>query len=271
TVGAVLLDETAPLKSPALARPHHIILRPQFYREGTMPMRRPRPRPSARPLLWKELYVDSALPLHGPARPLGAVLLLGLVMSTCLIFLVSVLSIAAGESSGEIANAWTRIVGTIVACVLLLGVAVRAAGTFSGERERQTLDALLAAPLDNRSIVGAKWLASILSVRKGWWALGLIWSLGFVCGGLHFFGFTTLVLAWGVYAMFLAGVGVLCSLLSRTTLRATIWTVLIALGVNLLCWAAGLGWDLLAYLCHFRHNGWDGLATIAGCPPMTLE
>src|SRR5439155_27169212 len=135
-VGAVLVEEISPpLDAPAPARRHHIILRPQFYREGTMPLRRPRPRPAAQPLLWKELYVDSALPVQGPARPLGAILLLCLVMSTCLIFLVSLLSIISGAGSGEIANAWTRVVGTAVACVLLLGVAVRAAGTFSGERD----------------------------------------------------------------------------------------------------------------------------------------
>jgi ABC-type transport system involved in multi-copper enzyme maturation permease subunit len=268
-VGAVLVAETLPLATLPAA-PHHVILRPQYYREGTTTMRRPRPRPTSHPLLWKELYVESLLPWHGPTRPLASVVFLCVLMATGLVFLVAVLSMLAGEGSGEFANIWTRVVGTSVACALLVGVAVRAAVSFSNERERQTLDGLLATPLDNGTILAAKWLGSILSVRKGWWALAAIWGLGVLSGGLHPFALPVLVGAWAIYAFLLAGVGISCSLASRNTLRATTLTLLIAAGLNVLPWAIGLGWDLLAYAFDFPQNAVGDLAWLAACPPVTL-
>ncbi len=61
--------------------------------------------------------------------------------------------------------------------LLLLGVAIRAAGSVSGERARHTLDDLLATPLSNRDIIHGKWLGSIVGMRRGWLWLGTcIWS-----------------------------------------------------------------------------------------------
>src|SRR5262249_41186035 len=151
---------------------------------------------------------------------------------------------------------WVRIVGTLVACLTLLGVAVRAASSISGERDRQTFDSLLTAPIDSNSILFAKWLGSGLRGRWAWVWLWPGWVVGAVSGGLYGPVVPWLLLAWFVYAGFLAVLGLWFSMTCATTLRATVATLLAAavLGVGhwylwmLLCMPLRLREDLLAGL-----------------------
>jgi ABC-type transport system involved in multi-copper enzyme maturation permease subunit len=117
------------------------------------------------------------------------------------------------------------VVGAIVACLLLIGVAVRAASSISGERDRLTWDSLLASPLESSAILFGKWLGSLLSVRWGWLWLGVIWGQGSALGGLHLLALPLLVLAWLVYAGLLATVGLWFSLVCATSSRAMVWTL----------------------------------------------
>ena len=96
----------------------------------------------------------------------------------------------------------------------------------SNERDKQTLDALLASPLRNSSILFAKWLGNILSVRWGWLWLGLMYALGLVSGGLHPLALGLLVVAWLIYAGTVSMLGLWFSVASRTTLRAALWTLI---------------------------------------------
>src|SRR5205085_2520171 len=93
------------------------------------------------------------------------------------------------------------------------------------ERDRQTFDSLLTSPLDSDSILYGKWLGSILSVRWAWLWLGLIWGIGIVTGGLHLLAVPLLLGAWAVYAAFLSCVGLWFSIVSKTTLRANVYTL----------------------------------------------
>jgi ABC-type transport system involved in multi-copper enzyme maturation permease subunit len=115
---------------------------------------------------------------------------------------------------------------------MLVAVAVRASTSFGAERDRQTLDSLLTTPLANRTLLWGKWLGSILSVRQAWWCLGAVWLLGLMTGGVHLLSLVLLTAAWGAYAAFAAAVGLWFSLRSRTTLRATVWTLLTLLAVG---------------------------------------
>src|SRR5581483_7970470 len=82
-------------------------------------------------------------------------------------------------------NIYLRTVGTLIACLMLLSVSVRAAGSVSGERDRQTMDSLLTSPLDSHSILLGKCIGSIASVRMAFLWLGCIWLLGILTGGLQ--------------------------------------------------------------------------------------
>jgi ABC-type transport system involved in multi-copper enzyme maturation permease subunit len=140
------------------------------------------------------------------------------------------------DDLAEAANVWARSAGTLVACLLLITVAVRASSTFSGERDRRTFDSLLTSPLECGSILFAKWLASIASVRWLLLWLGLIWAGGVVTRGVHVLALPLLAVAWLVYAAFLASLGTWFSLVSRTSLRATIWTLLVTVAVSVGHW-----------------------------------
>jgi ABC-type Na+ efflux pump permease subunit len=143
------------------------------------------------------------------------------------------------QDLGQIMNIWVRVAGTVVAFLLLLAVAVRAATTVSGERDRQTMDSLLTTPLDSTTILFGKLLGSILSVRWGWLWLGLIWGIGLVTTGLNILALPLVAAAWFIYAVFLTNIGLWFSVNCRTSLRATIWTILSTLmcfGGHWLCW-----------------------------------
>jgi hypothetical protein len=143
------------------------------------------------------------------------------------------------QELGQAMNIWVRIAGTVVAILLLLAVAVRAATSVTNERDRQTMDSLLTTPLDSTTILFGKWLGSILAVRWGWLWLGLIWCLGLVTTGLHVLALPLVVAAWLIYAAFLSNLGLWFSVACKTSLRATIWTIMTALmcfGGHWLCW-----------------------------------
>src|SRR5207245_9364422 len=123
-------------------------------------------------------------------------------------------------------NQWVRRAGTIVALLTLLGVGVRAAGTISGERDKQTFDNLLTCPVRSQTILFAKWLGSILGVRWAWLWLCLIWCLGFLTGGVEFYILPWVLFAWFVYACFVASLGMWFSTKLPTSQRATIWTLI---------------------------------------------
>jgi ABC-type transport system involved in multi-copper enzyme maturation permease subunit len=198
-----------------------------------------RPRVGRRPMIWKEVFAESGLRFNW----IGRLITLGLVAASFLpvpFILKDFLDALnaprqqrysgpwsdPGFLLGEEMNIWVRTVGSLVAILLLLAVAVRAAGSISGERDRRTLDELLTTPLRASSILFAKWLGSILSVRWAWLWLGLIALLGVVTQGLHPAALLLLPWAWLVYAAVVALVGLWFSVNCRTTLRATVWTLL---------------------------------------------
>ena len=141
-------------------------------------------------------------------------------------------------------NTWTRGVGAVVACCMLLAIGVRASSSILGERDKQTLDGLLTTPLSSDEILFGKWLGSVAGMRWAWVWLGSIWLLGLSTGGLSPLAVPVLMVAWIVYASIAAGIGLWCSVTCRTTLCATIWTIIIML-------MAGIGhWVVLSVCCY---------------------
>jgi hypothetical protein len=128
-------------------------------------------------------------------------------------------------------NVWVRGVGTMVACLLLLSVAVRASHSVSGERERHTLDELLTTPLETEEILYAKYQGSLWNLRGGWFWLAGIYGLGVLTGGLNVLALPLLVAAWCVYGCFVAALGLWFSTVCRTSLRAAVCTVFSLIGL----------------------------------------
>jgi ABC-type transport system involved in multi-copper enzyme maturation permease subunit len=200
-----------------------------------------RPHVSDRPMVWKEVHIDGRFRLNW----LGwAVLLVVLAVTVlpALYFLFHALvfwilpeawRVANNPFTEELrtlhrqVNMWVRAAGTGLATVALVAVAIRAAGSVSGEREKQTLDGLLASPLDSRDILWGKWVGSVLCVRGLWFWLFVIWGLGVLMGGLSPFAVPFLAGAWLCYAATFAQVGLFYSMASRSSMRATVWTLLV--------------------------------------------
>jgi ABC-type transport system involved in multi-copper enzyme maturation permease subunit len=207
-----------------------LLVRRRALREGSGRRDAVRPRSvppvTDQPMLWKERYVEAGLRLHW----IGWAVVVLLVGASFVPF-VLILGTASGSFFTESVNIWVRTVGTMVTCLLLLGVAVRAAHSVSGERERHTLDELLTTPLETEDILYAKWYGSVWSLRGGWFWLGGIYGLGVLTGGLNILALPLLFVAWGVYACFVASLGLWFSTVCRTSLRAAVCTVFTLLGL----------------------------------------
>ncbi|MBL8795962.1 MAG: ABC transporter permease subunit [Planctomycetia bacterium] len=196
------------------------------------------PRLDANPLLWKELVVEPGFRLSWP----GKLVVLALAAASFFpayvalhAYVVRELDVPNGLASiGQLSadiQYWLRTTGVLVACVTLLAVAVRAAGSITGERDRQTLDSLLTTPLNRDAILTGKWQAAFLSVRWTWLWLGAIWGVGVATGSLSLLALPLLVWAWSSYAMFAASLGLYWSTRCRSTRQSTIVTLLSLLGV----------------------------------------
>jgi ABC-type transport system involved in multi-copper enzyme maturation permease subunit len=184
------------------------------------------------PMIWKELYAEPLARLGAAGQGFAvAAVILFLLVGGWLVFVGFTLS-AAGGWLGSFSNSLVRYGGTGVCCFFFLIVAQRAAGSIVSERYRQTLEALLATDLTGREILFAKWLASILCVRKVWLALGLAWVLALCTGGISIASFVLLPIAWSSLAAFVALIGMWLSLTCKTGLRASILTVVTLLLVS---------------------------------------
>jgi len=228
------------------------------------------------PMLWKEAFAkvrvrSGWLARLGAAILVGGPLLPGLgIVGMAIWYFVDI----GWDELSEAMYNWVRIAGTSVACLMLLAVAVRAAGSISGERERQTLDTLLTTPIDSTDILFAKWLGSILRTRRAWLWLGAIWGLAYSTGGLDWTSAAYLLGAWLVYASFLASLGLWFSAGSKSTARATVGTLLAVVLVMAGHWIVGAFYvPLLERLTRsYTIGDWAmRFHAYALTPPMTLD
>jgi ABC-type transport system involved in multi-copper enzyme maturation permease subunit len=194
---------------------------------------RPSPWPTnAGNLLWrKEMKFESFRPYQRRDNALFVVITAFIVLNISWpLFVID----DSGGFSGDERNMWTRTFGLVISCFLILAVSQSAARTFSRERTRRTLDSLLATPLENRAILASKMFGAVYSVRWAWLLPGIFWACAVITGGLSVLAMPFLIVAWFVYAVMIAEVGVWCSLASRNTLRANIFTLAILAGIFLL-------------------------------------
>lgn len=249
------------------------------------PVDRPRLPPVGRwPILWKEMHAEGGLGNRRAARRgIGFLALLSLTPALgALAYYTYLYPFGQWDELAEFLNGWTRVAGTSIACLLAIFVAIRAAGSVTGERDRQTFDLLLTSPLSSRTILEGKWLGAFLSARRGWIWLGAIWALAYFGGGLELGRIPLLAIAWLVYASFCASLGLWFSVRCRTTTRAVLGTVIGILVVTAGHWLmllvyVGLGWllwydsiqtqrllrDLAGWLFSFHQYGLT--------PPATLD
>jgi ABC-type transport system involved in multi-copper enzyme maturation permease subunit len=171
------------------------------------------------PMLWKEMYCRNKT-----ERQMRLLLLLLTVGTLALGPWISSIERTLADL-GFFVPTWTihgsmRAIGTLLSCLLLLSIALKASTAVTRERERQTLDSLATTALATHDIAVSKWLAATLSVRYLMLWLMAIWTLGVVCGALSWISMVVLCLALLVYAAACASVGLWVSTLTRTSAQA---------------------------------------------------
>jgi ABC-type transport system involved in multi-copper enzyme maturation permease subunit len=197
------------------------------------PLTRWHPPVGDNPLLWKELYLDQDDSHEGlKALVLIGSLFIGLIASmVCLAVILQALE--SGTPLAEVTNPMARFLGTTLGCFMLLGILFTAVATISRERDQRTLDSLLTLPIGRTDVLRAKWLGSILSVRRLGWGLAVIWGLAAATGGLHVLALPLLIFGWLAYAAFAASLGLWCSIVSATKVQATMRALVICFAVML--------------------------------------
>jgi ABC-type transport system involved in multi-copper enzyme maturation permease subunit len=194
------------------------------------------------PMLWKEVYCDGTR--GWVARSILLILLVCLSFAPAAIIswyhlIESPYEFSVYNSFPQKMHAWAATVTGAVGFLTILAVSVRAAGTMTGEREKQTWDTLLTTPVDSSAILYGKWLGSILGVRWGMVWLAGIWAVALVTGGIHPLALPVVMLAWFVYAAFFAVLGLWYSTVCKTSLRAmvlTVFSVLTLCGGHWIMW-----------------------------------
>src|SRR5262249_52473533 len=133
-----------------------------------------------RPMLWKEFLVEPALRrgvLRRGLLGIGVALLLLPLVHISYFFRPDVFP-GDHPRAFELMNLWLRVLCALLGCVALLQTLATAAGSLTGEREKRTLEELLATPLTDRAIFRAKWQASVFRLGSAWTGLAGLWFLG---------------------------------------------------------------------------------------------
>jgi ABC-type transport system involved in multi-copper enzyme maturation permease subunit len=226
------------------------------------------------PLLWKELYQDG----KGLADAMTTRFVIVFLLIPTALYLMSGLEdfhdqplrIGYARFLGDYLHPTVRAVCVILAGLWATMVGFQAGRAIVQEREMQTLDSLLSLPVERESILGAKWLGSILRGRKLAYVLAGYLALGLVSGALHPLGFILLALAIVIHIAFLATLGLSLSLVSRNTLWANFTMALV-----LLLTFVG-SWVVLMYSVALsgtrgvpRPTWWDIFAEFGLNPPRT--
>jgi ABC-type transport system involved in multi-copper enzyme maturation permease subunit len=205
-----------------------------------------RPRVGDRPMLWKELFGQPAERFN-IWRGLALFLIIAASFFPVVLVFIEVFGLpwvrtgpwGGSRDQTELVGAmsvWVKTVGCILACFMLLGIAVRASISFSGERDRQTLDSILATPMESVHILRAKWLGSIFAAPWAWLWLVIIYILAVSTQALHPMGALLLLTACFIYGGVFALRGLWFSMVCRTTPRATVCALLVGVAVSVGHW-----------------------------------
>jgi ABC-type transport system involved in multi-copper enzyme maturation permease subunit len=190
----------------------------------------------ARPMVWKEMFIERVHTLGRFGRWAGLLLVTVLVVGS--VGLTAVVAFGSPTPGSPSWSDWARDQleiwvggsGWWLACLIQWAVGLRASVSISSERERGTWDALMTSPLDGKEIVRAKLRGSLFALRGLIAAAFIAWSLSAAVGALPLRD----VVVWGadvlVVGAFMAAVGVRTSLACQTATRAMALTVGIWLG-----------------------------------------
>lgn len=214
------------------------------------PRRRPPPAPlpdyiqararvwSDDPFAWKEKYIAGVKRTGDDDSMRGLLVAVGVAVGLVALLVVFVGGMIAAFSGlsgrgASIAEVMLLTVGVCALFLYLLIVGSAAAGSVIRERQRLTLESLLAIPVERSQILWPKWVAS---ATKAWWcgfgAAAL--PLAFLTTAELFFAVLPAALLAAAAVPFTASLGLWLSIRCRTLTRAVLWLLSVVGGVVLL-------------------------------------
>lgn len=128
--------------------------------------------------------------------------------------------------------------------LLIFIVPAMTSGLISGERERQTLDILLASSLTPMQIISGKLLSALANLAILLISGLPVISLAFIYGGINISDIIFTILYLLFTALFTGSTGIFCSCILKKTTFATVLTY----GIELLFTAAPIMITVLAYM-----------------------
>jgi ABC-type transport system involved in multi-copper enzyme maturation permease subunit len=243
--------------------------RPRFF--GLVGMVRP---PVGRhPVLWKEVFVHGVRTSWVVRLLLVALVVAGFVPALIIIHGYMTMGPVGRpwRNLGDEMNGWVRTVGSLGLCGMLLHLALRAASSVAGERDRQTLDGVVITRLNSSAILFGKRVGSLLSVRWAWLWLGSVWALALVTGGLDPLAAPLVVGAWLVHAFFFINLATWFSVVSPTAMKATTRSVLTLLALVVGPWGLWMWFYILLPAEMVKAiEAWARFQAAGLTPPITL-
>jgi ABC-type transport system involved in multi-copper enzyme maturation permease subunit len=197
------------------------------------------------PIPWKERHVDGLSPIQALRRtPLWLGILLTFLATVASSSFLLWLNLPSGVSLGyllhsirnlDITDLVSRIApseegfqaqGVVVMLLFSLLVGVRCSGAISGEREKQTWEALLLTPLSARQLIQGK-LWGIMGASYYYLIAYAVPALSLsILGGAMSFFWTAMWLAVTFLAMYFVGAtGLRCSVRAKSSWRSLLGTV----------------------------------------------
>ena len=113
-----------------------------------------------------------------------------------------------------------KVLTVVVAAITAGLLAFRSGASISGEREVNSLDALLTLPIDRVEILRAKWQGPFVRYRLCFYALLIVWSLGVATGAVHPLAVVLVAIVCAAQFAFFISLGLWLSKISRNTLWA---------------------------------------------------
>ena len=208
-----------------------------------------RPSVGDHPMFWKEFYIEGRIKLNWLNWLAVIVLVLLSLGSGVLVLGVSLWDVLNGfrndwRSVAENMNIWFRFAGTSVTILMLLMLAVRASTSITHERERETFDSLVTTPMTAETMLVAKLVGNLASMRLAWFWYGSMLALAVCTGAVHPLAVPLLIGAWLVYATFVSMLGLWFSMLGKSSMLSTLYTVFATIFL-------GGGHWLITYCCCF--------------------
>lgn len=210
-------------------------LRPTYRRQTGGPTRkrslgrRWAPAVSDRPMLWKELFIESGGSQGAISRWLTRLFICSIVAGGVVVYGALAWRRAVGDPDLPFAvmavGGVLAVSATYVTWLIQWATGMRAAGMVNGERQRSTWDAILVSPLEGPEIIYGKVCGSLYSLRYLALATLFGWSASVAAGIMPISqcAYSMALLVAG--CAFMSAVGVAVSMVGASTTRAMATTI----------------------------------------------